>query len=427
MGINIVQSFWSKPFLEKSEDHNARFKAGWQSTNLFFYSALLSCLSLKKQYQKVTLYTDSFGKDLFQKLQIPYTSTHTALNDLHEYPSTLWALGKIYTYAQQKAPFIHVDMDVFIWDQFPIQFLDADIYAQNIEYNFPRYKELVDILISDFNKVPKSLYETYQQTGDIWAFNAGVMGGTKFSFFKDFAAIVFEFIDHNLENLTTVDAGLFNMVYEQMLGYNLAKANNLSTSFLYSTMNSSFSDVMKFHLLPQKEFYIHTVGDGKKSLFVAEQIEARLRYEYPDAFENLQKLLEQQSLFDANHKGLSQERYGYLKAMYQWIDTSSWDTKMNTQFSLHPQCSFEEKDNGDITVNYISPQDQMLKTLELEDWDLFLLNFDTPTTIADIIKEISNITSISSQFTLPELENKLYSFVMDKCLYHEILIPEFIK
>ncbi|WP_298312863.1 DUF6734 family protein [uncultured Aquimarina sp.] len=427
MSIKIIQSFWSKPFLEQNYDESARFKAGWSSTNLFFYSALLSCLTFKKQYGNVVMYTDDYGNELLkEKLQIPYTSVNTKLERLHHYPAGLWALGKILSYSLQNQPFLHVDTDVFIWNRFPESFISKDICFQNLEFNFPRYKEVLDLILREFVNVPDTLSKEYLKNGNINAYNAGVIGGNNTSFFKELAKIVFSFIDDNRSNLDKIDLGIFNMIYEQMLGMNLAIENNLSTNALYDEMNASFSKVMRFQLVPEKEYYIHTVGHGKKSPVTQEQIEARLRYEFPDEFHKLTESLKRNGLFDNEYKSINEKRFCYLEKNFDWLKNTSWDEKMNTKFIINKNITCKEDENNDVILYYKSPQDLKNTSIKVEDWDFFLFYFEEENTIKDAASEAYADESISSQMDKKQLEERLFSLVMDRCMYNEILLSEFV-
>ncbi|MBW1294477.1 DUF6734 family protein [Aquimarina litoralis] len=423
MSIKIIQSFWTKPFLEQNDDESARFKAGWSSTNLFFYSALLSCLTFKKHYGNVIMYTDKYGNELLkEKLGIPYTAVYKDLEQLHDYPSGLWALGKILSYSLQDKPFIHADTDVFIWKRFPESFISKDLFFQNVEFNFPRYKEVLEVILREFINVPETLIKEYLKNGNINAFNAGVIGGNNTSFFKELAKQVFPFVNDNLLHLSKVDQGIFNMIYEQMLGMNLALENNLSTNALYKEMSPSFSKVMRFQLIPEKEYYIHTVGHGKKSPVVQEQIEARLRYEFHDEYYNLKESLDKNGLSDNDFKGVTEKRFQYLKKHFDWLKNTSWNEKMNTKFILNPNITCRENENNEVVLYYNSPQELKDTSFIVEDWDFFLFYFEEANSIKNAASEAYANESISSQMSKEQLEERLFSMVMDRCMFNEILL-----
>lgn len=420
----IIQSFWSKPFFKENDDLNARHKGGWLNTNLFFYSCMLSCLKCKQHYEEVSLYTDDLGKELLiNKLEIPYSKVHLELNELKDYPPELWALGKVLTYSLQEKPFIHADTDVFIWDKLPADFLKTDLFAQNLEFNFPKYHEVVEIIHNEFKAISKDLFSIYSKTKDVYAYNAGIIGGSNLVFFKELKTKVFEIIDANLDKLHMINVGVLNMVYEQMLGFELANQKNLEIKFLKSEMNEAFINVMKFHIVPIKETYIHTVGYAKKSLVMCEQLKYRLRYEFPEEYHKLNKNLVKHNLCSENDIVDDEIRFKFLTKMYTWLENTSWEIILDTEFKLSTHTRFHEITEEEIEIYYFSPQKKMEDKLKMEDWDLLLYYFENPININTIASEIIDDEDFMKNITPEELKEKIFSFVMDRCIYHQILLP----
>lgn len=421
--MKVIQSFWSKPFLEANSDESARFKGGWLNANFFLYSSLLSCLKFKEHYGNVTLFTDDYGKNLLiDTFEIPYLSVNTSLNTISNYPPELWALGKILTYSLQNEPFIHADTDVFIWDKFPPEFSNVSLFAQNVEINFPKYQEVLELIQKQFINSPSVLLHNYQATGIIEAFNAGIIGGTNINFFKELAQLVFLFIDSNLNQLNNIPVGDFNMVYEQMLGMNLAKQQGIEVKFLRTAMNEAFSGVMKFHLLPLRENYIHAVGYAKKSLQVCEQIQMRLQYEFPKEYQKLNSLIRKYQLFKDESLPITDVRKEFLYKTYHWLETEQWSKMLETPFRLNPNCTFEELADESMELHYISPLNQTQEKIIIEDWDFILGYFEKPMTTLQIVDELMQNEDLSANFTHTQLSEKVFSYIMDRCLYHEILV-----
>jgi hypothetical protein len=421
--MKIIQSFWSKPFFKENDDLNARFKGGWLSANFFFYSCLLSCLKFKQNYGEVSLYTDDLGKELLlDKLEIPYSKVFLDLNSLQNYPAELWALGKILTYSLQETPFIHADTDVFVWDKFPEQFLKADLLAQNFEYNFPKYAAVLEVALQEFQNFSKDSFPLYSQTKDVFAFNAGIIGGNNTSFFKEFKTKVFQIIDDNRNTLSRIDLGPFNMVYEQMLGFEMAHEQQIEVSFLRSKMNESFSNVMKFHLVPIKENYIHTVGYAKKTIEMCEQLKYRLKYEFPLEYEKLNQNLIKHDLSTEEEILDDERRFGFLSKIYEWLEKSTWEAVLETPFQLSETTRLHEISEDEIEIYFYSPQNKTEQKLEMEDWDFLLLFFNEPNTVNQIIDEIAKDETFMQNITLEDLTEKVFSFMMDRCMYHEILL-----
>ena len=420
----IIQSFWSKPFFKENDDLNARFKGGWLKANFFYYSCLLSCLKFKQNYGEVSLYTDDLGKELLiDKLEIPYSEIHLELNELQDYPAELWALGKVLTYSLQEKPFIHADTDVFIWDKLPLEFLNTDLFAQNLEVNFPKYSEVLEIVLNEFKAISKDLFPIYQRTNDVYAYNAGIIGGTSLVFFKELKSKVFEIIDANLDKLHLIDVGVLNMVYEQMLGFELATQKNLEIKFLKSQMNEAFTNVMKFHMVPIKETYIHTVGYAKRSIEMCEQLKYRLKYEFPKEYDKLNKNLVKHNLCIDNDLVDDEIRFEFLSKMYAWLENTSWEMILDTEFKLSEDTRFNEISEDEIEIYYHSPQKKLEDKLKMEDWDFLLYYFKNPISINRIALEIIEDMDFMQNITPDELKEKIFSFVMDRCIYHQILLP----
>ncbi|MGY3794180.1 hypothetical protein [uncultured Aquimarina sp.] len=110
-----------------------------------------------------------------------------------------------------------------------------------------------------------------------------------------------------------------------------------------------------------------------------------------------------------------------MRKHYDLLNKTSWNEKTKTKFILNKTVTYHEDENDDIILYYKSPQDQKITTITIEDWDFFIFYFEEPTTIKEVASEAFLDEGISSQMTKEQLEEKLYSMVMDRCMYNEIL------
>lgn len=109
--MRIVQTFWS------SYGNPTGYSYGWIKPEYNLMSWALSCLCLKKYYNKVELYTDSRGYEiLIEKMGLPYSSAHIVFDDFECLPYH-WAFSKIKTYSLQKEHFLHVDAHIDLRDE----------------------------------------------------------------------------------------------------------------------------------------------------------------------------------------------------------------------------------------------------------------------------------------------------------------------
>lgn len=422
----IIQSFWSKPYFSNSTDPNSRFKGGWLHEKYFYFSMALSCLKFKEFYGEVNLYTDSKGESTINKiLGIPYSNFINSFDNLENTNEKLWALPKLYTYSVQKKPFIHADTDVYIWDKFPNDLINSSLFCQNIEENFPIYSEALDEILTQFDWIPTELINSLYKHKKILAFNAGVVGGNDLEYFKKLHSRSKKFINKNEHYFDKIDVGIFNMIYEQQLGYAIADKKNIVPNPLFKNIDSNFTPLVNFPLASFHTKYIHAIGFAKKSIYACEQIEALLMYEFPDEYEKIKYNGEKNSLWK-NYYEISERRKEFLFSIYKFTRTNSLGAIYSLKFQLNPTVKIIE-DNDSSKIDYVSPQTLQREQLKLEDWDAILLYFQESISINELCLELLIDNEIASKYTEDSLTEKLLSFVFDKCLLHEILLPEFVN
>lgn len=133
--MKIIQSFAKlnvgNVYLDKLNKYDNDFKIG-SETYLLFYSFLLSYLTLKKYCGSVTMYCNRDAYESFIKY-IPYDEIILKEN---KYDSLkFWSVYKIDVIEEQTEDFIHVDSDVFIFDDIFRPFINNsnyDLIVQNI-------------------------------------------------------------------------------------------------------------------------------------------------------------------------------------------------------------------------------------------------------------------------------------------------------
>ncbi len=419
----IVQSFWSKPFLKDSNHPNARFKGGWLHEKYFYYSTALSCLKFKEFYKEVDLYTDSNGEKILKTiLNIPYSNYHNTLDPLNDYHENLWALPKLHTYSNQNTPFIHADTDVFIWEKFSDKIVNNPIFCQNIEDNYPIYGETLDHILQILDWIPTEIINSLYKHKRVVAFNAGVLGGTDLDFYKKLYRSAIKMIQENNHLFHKIDVGMLNMIYEQHLGHAIADKNNISIHPLFENIDPKFTQLTNFHLAGFHTKYVHAIGYAKKSVYACEQIEALLLYEFPEYYNRIKHNGLHNSLWKEQYE-IKESRKNFLLTMFQWLRNNSISHIYNTKFSLNN--SVKILDEGEtITILFTKPQTNEIEKLELIDWDNILLYFQEPLSINELCNELMNDSDISKKYTKDKLLDKILSFVIDKCLIHEIFIPE---
>lgn len=280
--MRIVQTFWSKPFWEAERKKGLQQACGWCNPLYYYMSHALSCLSLRQFYDDVELYTDTAGKRLLiDELQLPYTEVHLLPEELDSYPSELWALGKVFVYRDQREPFLHVDNDVFIWQRFPDNIVQAPLVAQNYERDiaFNRANVINVMMIAD--NIPPYM-RRMKATDEA---NVGIFGGTDTDFIRRYADEALRFATANVDKLSRLQYHYyFNTVFEQYLLTCLAASEGREITYAFDDVDDHFSQMVRFNRVPSPQWYIHPCGPWKWAWWVGEAVASCLHDRFPEAY-----------------------------------------------------------------------------------------------------------------------------------------------
>lgn len=97
-------------------------KNGAGINKLYMYCVTLSVLLAKRYHEKVVLYTnDEFG-EIVNKIGLPYDEVNTTLLDGVE--CSTFSIPKLMVYAVQNEPYIHIDLDSFMYEK--LEYFDVD-------------------------------------------------------------------------------------------------------------------------------------------------------------------------------------------------------------------------------------------------------------------------------------------------------------
>lgn len=286
--LKIIQTFWSKPIYEKSNFIHNRHKGGWLSEKHFATACALSFTMLKKIYGNVELYTDKKGKKwLIDELGLEYDKVYIKLDLFNFLPSALWAIPKIYVFSIQEEPFIHIDLDVFIWEKFSDHFLKAPLFAQNFDKN--QDYNIEAILYLEKNK-SSDILKKYLNYSDYNSINAGIIGGTDIEFIKDYSTTALNFINDIEKEWNSNEAAKLNFIAEQFFFYQLSLIKKKKINFLFESVGHENQDLMKFYLVPSCINYIHLISNAKKNPYACHMIECHLYNENKKLLERISNM-----------------------------------------------------------------------------------------------------------------------------------------
>jgi len=114
----------------------------------------LSAVSIRKHHDDFVLITDDIGAELAKACSLPYSKVVSVGYEFGSH-ECFWIHSKLHTYATIDCPFVHYDIDLFLWDPLPKEFLDNDIFNFYSEAHvWPRYEQILENFIASGVKVP---------------------------------------------------------------------------------------------------------------------------------------------------------------------------------------------------------------------------------------------------------------------------------
>lgn len=372
----------------------------------FLLSQMFSCLSFRRYHEKVELYTDHRGFDLFIKdLSLPYDNISLALDELDEVDHRLWALGKLKVISDQKSPFLHVDNDVYIWEKIMPVESSKFLLAQSRILTPVVYSNTLSQIREHFDYIPACL-----KTDQEFIANIGIIGGSDLDFFGEFCETSYDFLNRNIDRLEFIEVGRLNQILDEYLFSSLCSYKDLNIQYLIDSSNETtpLSCVLRYNLVPIIDKYIHLVGIAKQNVFACEQLEMRAKLEFPYYYKKVLDVCDGYGLhsYDTAKVNMA-SRFEGLKMLY----TSTIDQILLRKFVLVDELTPEPSSPYSNTP---LPNDAIGQNTTISDSnsDILFKFFETPTSISEILECFRSQRSDFSD--LDKLEFKLLDWVLEK-------------
>ncbi len=399
--MKLIYSFWTYPIRSRKEDKRNRLAGGWPHTRYHYLSWILSCLLAKKHHGKIDLYTDDYGKELLiDNLELPYNNVHVALNDLEkEYSSDLWTIGKTMTLKLVNEPFLHIDSDVYLFGKINRKILNGGLVCQNLTKNLDVYDNIfkevhkLDHCPAYFKRNPKE---------DLISINAGVIGGNNLKRIHEIAEEVFNFVNSNKDCIHKIDNSELTLLIDQYIYYCLFDKKQINP--LFDSVDQIFTEVLKWHVLPQKSRYVHALGFSKRNPHTIVQLESRLAYHFPDEYNRYAKKLELVNILEQKNDQVDRR----FKA-YSFLENSTFSEIIEKPIVLSP---------SHIVINGNIQNKATGEKIPLEGLNNVLPVFEEPTTMLEVVDYLKSLKVNESE---EDISNRVYEFIMDKIIYHDQL------
>lgn len=300
----------------------------WLHAEYNLMSWALSCMSLKEQFGKVTLYTDSRGaRMLADRLGLPYDEVVVCF-DTFDCLTCHWALAKVKTYSVQTEPFVHIDGDIYLPRPLPGKVTGARLVAQNKEQCTDYYGGMIRKFLAVEGLKLSPQFDRVLRGGDVPSYNLGFCGGNDLDFFGRYCDEIFRFFrdnDFNGDRFRFSDISA-NVVYEQVFFAIMARDECVDVTTVHPDairdngyMQRDFCDLPHYG---QKQF-IHILGGHKRTPEVCNMLERTLLREYPAMYERVA------ALFPERHKRLSGQPV-HVESTQEFAGLENYRTFLNS-------------------------------------------------------------------------------------------------
>lgn len=418
--MKIIHSFWSKPSLYKQKQNfsNNRKFGGWLDYKYFLMSNCLSVLSLRREHSNVDLYTDNHGYDiLINQLGLPYGDVSLILNNLENEDHRLWILGKIKVIELQEKPFIHVDNDVFTWSPFPKSNRNDHLIVQSKHPVPDIYKTALLEVQQKLKNIPPHLNKNI----NTYNFNAnvGIVGGNDIGFFQNWCDMAKEFLKVNMDQIINLEnIGYFNQIIEEFsISCMLSERKNVTYLIDCSKDANVLDSVLRFHLVPFIDRYIHLVGLAKHSEIASNQLELRLKYEFPEYHRKVMDILHSMDYKDttSSYEKLKSNR---ISSSLEKVYRSTYEEIKTLKIKLYDNFSIYEEESEENF--YLVEMDSFLgneiqKTL-LKGTSKLMCYFTEPLSLNELIEMIKEDLQFANEFEVRQVEENIVSMVFEEVL-----------
>lgn len=407
--MKIVQSFWTKPlFADEQNVYQNRYNGGWINYRYCLLSMAYSCLTISKVYPELEIYTDDYGiKLLEEELCLPYKAFHADLNVIDLDPA-LWAYGKLFTYSLQQNSFLHVDNDIFIWGGFPNEIINASVACQNIEQIVPNstddYIRALDYMHKKFKSIPRF----FSEGENTHAANMGIFGGNDLQFIHHYSVEAMNNVHSMYEDILCSgrNKGRFNVLLEQLFLTKYAQKQNRAICYLLK--ESETTDITRFLSIEAAQYegkFMHSLGALKQSPYICEQIEYRMKSDFPEYYNHIVDYLKSKGFsFPINEQSMS--KYDDFNDIYSQIKSIKErdDILSKVHVKLKPKYSLEMIDKN------LYLQDG-IKKHQLKNWGKFLSFFESAATGEEVCQYVK-AQKILPSISLEQLRQSVFHLIM---------------
>lgn len=287
--MKYIHSMWSTPATKDNFDNDYDIK--YLTKN--FYSFMLSALLIKKLGYEIELYCDEKAYEIYSL--IPYDKIHVVDFDCDGVSSKFWIYGKIKTHSLINEPYIHIDGDVFFFDDIIGDKLtnNYDLVIQSIENEHTIDVEFDSLYLnSSLPFIENNRFDINWMKYNLNAFNCGVIGFNDIEF-KNI------YINKVIEILIELSKDVKLSEYREKFNAMFLIAEQSTLYYLTNEYNKKYFEILPYNEVAKNNFrwndvalkykYAHLWGYSKYLDENIKKIKNRITKDYPEYIENINK------------------------------------------------------------------------------------------------------------------------------------------
>jgi hypothetical protein len=202
--------------------------------------------------------------------------------DEFDYPHPLWVASKLLTFSVQKEPFIHLDLDAYLWEPLPERLANAAVIMQSSENGWQSYPAPAKHLMENAGWLPEFITAHWEQNkGVVYAANAGAYGGQDVDTIRTVSKAALETIDH-VKNKPMFEAMLQNYDAHDKVFWSFP----ILLEQYYMGVYCHLNNIDLRYVLSEKEppYFTHLMAESKRNVQNTVNLKNRVRVSYPDQF-----------------------------------------------------------------------------------------------------------------------------------------------
>lgn len=196
--------------------HYFKWMSSEKEQNAVIQKAKLSLKFAKQHEYQTVLFVDEKSLKLFEGLSYDEIRIIDSLL-VADVSQHFWSLGKIYAYSEMKEPFVHIDFDVFMFEDFLKPYISWPYFAFVKE----KWTKTLTYPSTEIYKKHLPKQEKYEIK---YSYNCGVIGGTNYKAFNAAAQETIVLLKNHQEEFITHAETNFLVKYktEGLLSWYLA-------------------------------------------------------------------------------------------------------------------------------------------------------------------------------------------------------------